>query len=308
LVKATGFEATLKGVLATVGLTIMMAMLPTFLMWIFKLTYTLKAERWAQLVLQEYYFWFLVLFVLLVTAIGTNLASSISKYAHSPFLAFKVLADKLPASTHFYLAYACLQPVTHGMNLSRYFYMAKFAIGKKFWNVRDSKAFAEPEDQDYYGMGSRSARFALVLSIGLIFGTICPLMYIPVLVNFLVCRMVYGYLIPYAENKKVDMGGAHWCMQLIHIHLMLLVYIIMMTGIGLHRAESKIPGFITAASFVWWFISYRKYRKNLHWETLPYMNLMNNEGPRKSNKVVGKYYQEDLSDDWAKEANVMEDK
>merc|ERR1719183_600733 len=86
--------------------------------------------------------------------------------------------------------------------------------------------------------------------------------------------MVYGYLIPYAENKKIDMGGAHWCMQLIHIHLMLLVYIIMMTGIGLHRAESKLPGFITACSFVWWLVSYRKYKKTMHWETLPYMKLL----------------------------------
>jgi hypothetical protein len=306
MLKASGFEATVKGVLSTVGLTFMMAMLPTFLGMIFRAFFTLKADRWVQLIMQEYYFWFLVLFVLLVTAIGTNLAETASTLAKSPLSALRLLADKLPATTHFYLAYCMLQPVTHAMNLTRYFYVLKFWIFKRMYDIKTAKELAEPEDQDYYGMGSRSARFTLILSIGLVFGSICPLMYIPVALNFLACRAVYTYLLCFAEGRKIDQGGPHWCKQLLHIHCSLLIYLTMMTGITLHRAESKVPGIVTGVSFLWWFISFRKYKLHLHWETLPYLKLTRMEkeihqGLASPPKTYGKYYQEELTDDYLNE-------
>merc|ERR1711972_953700 len=86
---STGLLALVNGVLSTIGLTFMMAFLPTFLGIIFRTFYELKAGRWVQLHMQAYYFWFLVLFVLLVTAVGTNLPQfliMLTKYPFSPFL------------------------------------------------------------------------------------------------------------------------------------------------------------------------------------------------------------------------------
>ena len=57
-------EAYIGGVLASLGLTIMMSMLPTFLLAIYQF-YTLEAVAWRQLELQRWYFWLLVMFVLL---------------------------------------------------------------------------------------------------------------------------------------------------------------------------------------------------------------------------------------------------
>jgi hypothetical protein len=254
----------------------------------------LKAERWAQVRLQEYYFWFLVLFVLLVTAIGTNLVETLTAFAHSPFSAFKLLAHSLSVTTHFYLKYCILQPVTHGMNLTRYFYLGKFMIFKKIVDENRARELSEPEDQDYYGMGSRSSRFTLMLLIGLIFGTICPLMNIVVLLNFLACRLIYGYLIPFAESRKVDLGGEHWAMQMLHLHQGLLIYIVMMTGILVQRAESSGPSGIAAVGFVWWYIAYRKFTKALHWEKLPYMTVMQDEEGKASRADGSKYVQREL--------------
>jgi hypothetical protein len=289
ILKAVGLERTILGVLASIGVTIMMAFLPTLLHLIFRWCFSLKGDRWSQLLVQEYYFWFLMVFVLLISAIGHHLGDTLNALADSPFQAFRLLATRLPFTTHFYLGYCLVQPVTHAMNLTRYFNLLKFFIYKQVVDETRALELSEPEDQEYYGMGSRSARFTLMLVIALVFGTICPLMYVVVLINFLCCRLFYGYLIPYAERRKCDMGGAHWCMQLRHVHLGLLVYIVMMTGVLLERADSKGPSIIAAISFLIWFISYRKFRHALQWETLPYVEV-----PDKDEVDDCKYQQKEL--------------
>lgn len=299
MLEATGMKSTCDGVLQTIGLTIMMSMLPTFLVWIFQMFFTLKADRWCQVQIQEYYFWFLVLFVLLVTSVGQHLSATLSTLSQAPFKVFSLFAEMMPVTTHFYLNYVFMQPVTHSMNLTRYMNLIKFLALRKVCNTEErAKVLAEPEDQDYYGMGSRSARFTLMLLIGLVFGTICPLIHVVVFWNFAVCRIIYGYLIQYAENPKSDMGGVHWCMQLDHLQIGLLIYLIMMTGILLERAESKGPGILSAVSFLWWFIQYRRYKVKFRWEKLPYIAVVEEEKiSLESGKVAGKK----TSSTWDKE-------
>jgi hypothetical protein len=267
------------GTLQTIGLTIMMSMLPTFLVWVFQACYTLKADRWAQIQIQTYYFWFLVLFVLLTTSVGSNLTETLNTLAQSPFEVFSLLAEMMPVTTHFYLNYVILQPVTHAMNLMRYINLTKFLIFRKYHDEPKAHDMAEPEDQDYYGIGSRSARFALMLLIGLVFGTICPLMNVVTLYNFITCRFIYGYLIPFQENRKDDMGGVHWCIQIHHMQLGLLIYLVMMTGILAERAETLGPCIISACSFLWWAIMYRYSHSTLRWEKLPYVEIVKEYKP-----------------------------
>jgi hypothetical protein len=299
--EATGMTETVGSLLKTAGLTIMMAMLPTFLSMIFQSFFTLKSDRWTQLRIQEYYFWFLVLFVLLATSVGSNLAETLNVLAHSPFEVFSLFAEMMPVTTHFYLNYVFMQPVTHAMNLTRYIPLIKFLGFRKVCdNEERAKMLAEPEDQDYYGMGSRSARFTLMLLIGIVFGTICPLMNVVVCFNFLTCRIIYGYLIPFAESRKTDQGGSHWCMQLDHLQIGILIYLVMMTGILAERANTKGPAVISAISFLWWFVAYRKFKAKLRWEKLPYITVVRDEqAARKAAEEAmrkGEYTEED--DTW----------
>jgi len=93
----------------------------------------------------------------------------------------------------------------------------------------DDMAFklSEPEDQDYYGMGSRSARFTINMVIGVVYGTLCPPMTILVFVNFYTCRFVYGYLIVFQETKKPDLGGAFWVSSLKHMFVGNIIYCVL---------------------------------------------------------------------------------
>jgi hypothetical protein len=278
MLESTGMKSTVDGTLATMGLTVMMSMLPTFLAWIFQAFYQLKANRWEQIQIQTYYYWFLVLFVLLTTSVGSNLSATLSALAQSPFEIFSLLAEQMPITTHFYLNYVILQPVTHAMNLTRYISLTKFLIFRRSCtDPAEAADLAEPEDQDYYGIGSRSARFALMLLIGLVFGTICPLMNVMTFFNFITCRFIYGYLIPFQERRKDDMGGVHWCIQMHHMQQGLLIYLVMMTGILAERATSLGPCAVSAVSFLWWWIAYRKFSRSMQWEKLPYASMFDFE-------------------------------
>jgi hypothetical protein len=316
ILEVTGMYDTVMGLLPTAGLTIMTSMLPTFIMWIFAGFFAISSEGAAQFRLQKWYFWFQIVFVLLISAIGTNLTAFLEELAENPLGFLSLIADSLPATTHFFLNFVVLQPVTHSMNLTRYIGLAKYIVFKSVCSEERARELSEPEDQDYYGMGSRSARFSIILIIGLTFSTICPLMNIVVFFNFFACRIIYGYLIPYAESKKNDLGGVHWAFQLHHIMLGSLIYNILMVGMLLQRAESHAPGFIASVSFLFWFISFRNYNIQLQWETVPFTRVspegMKDEKGKPVSKrktayeeqkgrPLDKYYQRELaerSEDW----------
>lgn len=298
-------KSTIQGQLASLGLTFMMSMLPTFLMWIFNGFFYLVAYRWAQLELQKFYFWFLIIFVLFTTAIGSSLFDTLEELAQSPFKVFTLFADKVPMTSHFYMNYVIMQWVTHAMNMLRYMPLAKYFIFSRFYDREVARALAEPEDQDYYGIGSRSAQFSLMLITGITFSTISPLVSFLVFINFFVCRSVYGYLIPFAETRKGDLGGLHWALQLDHIHEGVLLYIILMVGILATRAPGYGPVAVGACSFIWWAISFYKFTHKLHWGKLPFQDVVRrNTGADKRKPTRGTYHQLQLEADICEQLEI----
>merc|ERR1719498_966490 len=119
-----------------------------------------------------------------------------------------------------------LQWGEHAINFLRMVPLAKFVFFRTFYEEDDAKRMAEPEDQDFYGIGSRSARFTISLLIGIIFSTLSPLIAIAALILFVIMRIYYGYLIVYAEVKKPDLGGVFYDTKLQHVLL----------GVGLYDA------------------------------------------------------------------------
>eukprot|EP00931_Biecheleriopsis_adriatica_P077842 TRINITY_DN5132_c0_g1_i2.p1 TRINITY_DN5132_c0_g1~~TRINITY_DN5132_c0_g1_i2.p1 ORF type:complete len:796 (-),score=169.31 TRINITY_DN5132_c0_g1_i2:6-2393(-) len=257
----------------SLGLTIFMSFLPTFLVLIFDNFFLLKADAWLQLGIQQWYFYFLVIFVLLVTAVGTSLWESISDLVQEPMAVFSILATSLPSASHFYLNYVPLQWGGHAMNMMRYINLAKFVGFKKVVSEERAQKFAEPEDQDYFGMGSRSARHTLIAVIGMVFCTTTPLMTPLVFTNAALCRIMYGYLVVYAEGVKADLGGEFFVSQLWHLQQGLLIYILLMTGVLLERGSTYGPGMISASSLAMWLHFYRRFGHKFHTESLPIREL-----------------------------------
>lgn len=164
-----------------------------------------------------------------------------------------------------------------------------------------ARAMSEPEDQDYYGLGSRSARWSIHLAIGIVYGTLCPPMYPLVFLNFAVCRLFYGYLIPFAETRKPDLGGVFWVTQLTHVFHGLVLYTLLMTGVLARRAETYGPCFVAAPSVVFVLLAMRRFQTHFAWERLPFHELMSDAGKAlgklaTKRETKGLYLQEELLD------------
>jgi len=257
----------------TAGLLLFLSFLPTVLINVFHFCFPLKADAYSQHQLQIWYFWFMVFFVILVTAVGSSLFSFASKISKQPFIIFTVLAQTLPTATHFYMNFLVLQCFVHAMNFTRYIPLSKFIFFKGIWEKDAAREMAEPEDQDYYGIGSRSARFAINMLIGIIFGTLSPLVSLLAMCNFACCRLFYGYLIVYAETKKPDLGGYFWVTKLKHTHIGVIIYCVLMTGVLTMRATSWIPGVCGVIALVLSILRYRHFNNAFDWEILPFKQV-----------------------------------
>jgi len=266
-------SALWDGLVNALALQLFVAFVPTFFCMIFCNFFVLKADAWLQQRIQSWYFYFLVIFVLLVTAVGSSLVDTMETLAENPLYLFRLLADTLPLSTHFYLNYLPLQWVTHAQNLLRTSNLGKYLMFKKLFGAPIAIKKSEPEDQDYYGLGSRSARFTFLLVLVNCFGSLSPLVTILGLINFWMCRKVYGYLVVFCEKRKPDLGGPFFVTSLEHIMQGQFIYIILMSGVLMERNADIYPGAIAASAIIFQYISYGRFKKIFRWESLTFEEL-----------------------------------
>merc|ERR1719359_2383255 len=78
-------QSVWQGLAPTMGLQVMVAFLPTLLILIFRLFFTLKADAFAQHKVQVWYFWFQVVFVILATAVGQDALGFMRTLVEKPF-------------------------------------------------------------------------------------------------------------------------------------------------------------------------------------------------------------------------------
>lgn len=291
---------TWNGFMSSVALSLVMSFIPTFLVIIFKNCFILKAEAYMQHRIQQWYFYFLLVFVLLVTAVGTSLIRTTEEVIRAPMSVFSLLAQSMPSSTHFYMNYFTVQWATHAMNATRYINLVKFIFLTCIYGAVQAREFSEPEDQDYYGMGSRSARFTLLFVIALVFCTIAPIMTVFGFINFALCRLVYGYLFTFAESKKPDLGGMFWYTQLRHVQQSLFVYIALMTGVLMQKGSTVYPGCIAASSYAFLFYTYQRF-KLFRWENLEFEDVKEYDSHARDLRkpTLNSYKQPDLPAAWA---------
>mmetsp|Transcript_79476 Transcript_79476/g.192566 ORF Transcript_79476/g.192566 Transcript_79476/m.192566 type:complete len:295 (+) Transcript_79476:1-885(+) len=259
-------------------------------MWIFRSFFALKADAWAQQRLQISYFWFLVLFVLLITALGASLVGRIVYLAKHPMEIAGVLADSLPNTTHFYLNYVVMQWAVHAMNLTRYIQLTKFFFYRTSVGEHRAVELSEPEDQDYYGPGARSARWSLDLILAIVFCSITPLMTLVTFLNFLITRVVYGYLLTFAETKKHDLGGPFFIEQMKQVQFGLVLYILLMMGVFARRAGSWLPVIIAAGALLPVLYAFKRIYA-LAWEFLPLETVVTDDFRTRSQAQYRLYQQ-----------------
>ncbi|CAJ1395772.1 unnamed protein product [Effrenium voratum] len=271
--------------------------------------FVLKARGMLQYMLQRWYYVYLAIFVLLIASVGTSLSSTISYLLKNPKEILTVLPEAFPGCTLFYMNYVAWSwgiqalALLRAMTLLRY-----FLLSLTFEDPKVVIARAEPEDQDYNGMGSRSARLTLIYVVVLVFGTLAPLITLLGAIFFAFCRIFYTYLFVYAETLKPDLGGLFWHQQLKHAQQATFLYIAVMTGLLLNRGPNIAPGILCASSAIFMAFSYYTFLSKFRWQQLEFSEIPKiAEGaagapPR---RVYGHYRQPELPHRVPKEATAL---
>mmetsp|Transcript_12975 Transcript_12975/g.24535 ORF Transcript_12975/g.24535 Transcript_12975/m.24535 type:complete len:802 (+) Transcript_12975:15-2420(+) len=283
---SSSLQSIMEGIFATLLLSVFMAFLPTTLHFIIGATFTLSSKAESQLYLQQWYFWFQMIFVLLVTVIGTSLWQRFADVIQSPTSVVLDLAGSLPNTSTFYMSYVILQWSVSVLNVLRYQNVLKFLAWSAVSEEARAKELSEPEDADYYGIGSRSARLNLVLAIGMVFSLVSPICLWITFAYFLINRLVLSYLVVFAETQKPDLGGYFWAQQLRHAHLTLPIFVMVMTGC-LWTEPYGGPGVFALGSIVMWAVEYSRWADIL-WETLSFRAVV--EGAEKGSTSSGETY------------------
>jgi len=298
-----GIAAVWDGLVGAIALTLMISFLPTFLVLIFDTFFALKAKAWLQHKVQIWYYYFNLVFILLVTAVGSSLLATVDSLIEDPTSVFKLLASTLPTASHFYLNLYPAQWTTQSMEFMRYVPLTKWiAFNRLLGDELKAHEKAEPEDQDYYGKGSRSARFTIFLVIAVTFCTLSPLMIALAFIHFALIRLWYGWMFVYAEIPKPDLGGAFWHSKLKHVQQGVFIYIILMAGVLYYRGTDEktgegpgsIPGFIAGASLLYMYKSYTRFDRHFHWEQLPFEDIRDDGTHKKREPRRNTYQQPEL--------------
>jgi len=278
----------------SLGLTLMVDFLPTILNLIFKNCYSLYDATQSQYKISVYYWWMNVLYVVCVTALGTNFMSFATTLAADPLKLPSMLADTMPSCTHYYMNYVGMQSYFHAMVLTRYVPLTKFRINRRNHEPQEAKDMAEPEDQDYYGIGSRTARWSTMVCIGIVYGTLSPPVSLLTFMLFFWIRLVYGYMFVFAETKKADLGGIFFVRALHNTWTSLHIYLVLMLGVFTQRASSWGPVLVIAIAWAFVFQSQKKFYE-YKWERLPYPELTSNQKvTHKTPELKGTYVQPEL--------------
>jgi hypothetical protein len=285
-----------QAVAPTAGLDFMVCLLPTFLIMIFVNFFTTYAKTYMQHKLQVWYFWFQVAFVLLIVAVGQNVSGFAKTIVDDPLAIFTLFANSMPNATHYYMNYIVMQILSQTLVFTRYVPLTKYKMWSQILDEKDAKKKAEPENQDYYGMGSRCARFTTFGLIALVYGTMCPPINMLCLLLFTYQRKMYSYLLVFAETKKADLGGVFWIDIMHQMYWGLLIYTFLMVGIYYERAPSIMATIISAPSIVFVLWAKKRFDNAFAWETLPFKEI-HDEATEKmvTRTLTGEYMQPELS-------------
>lgn len=159
--------------------------------------------------------------------------------AKSPLLIFEEVAITLPEATNFYLNLLICEWSDDAAQMLRGAPFIKYLLFRQIYDREKAKELCEPEDQDYNGIGARSARQTITVAIGILFGTLSPPIWLICLASLCLKRLVFGYLLVFAEQRKPDLGGAFWVRQLHGVNIALVMFSVLMSAVLFQRSGFK---------------------------------------------------------------------
>jgi len=264
-----------NGIAAAMGLNLVLSFLPTTLVLISTACFQQRAHSWFQYDLQKFYFFFLLVFQLLVVSMANTLVGAVRSTILNPVSLVERLSGGMSQTTTFFLTIFASQWTVIAMEHTRMVQVIKYYMYKRMsMTPVEAIASSEPEDQDYYGMGARSARYTALFIIGLAFVSLCPVICVLAFIMFTLMRLVVGYQVVYAETKKADLGGKFWVLSLQHLQFGIIIYICGMSGVLAERSLTWKPMLLSICAVFYMLESMWVFKGKFHWESVSHEEVV----------------------------------
>lgn len=200
----------ITGYLPTIMLAILMALLPLFIRAMAVVAgcpTNQSVERWTQSV----YFAFLIINGFLITTISSSATSTITQIASKPEDALSILANGLPKSSNFYVAYLMLQGLSiAGAALFQIVGFFLYYIFGFFFDSTVRKKWERFSGLSAMAWGTTFPLYTTLVCITLAYSIISPLILLFATASFFLLYIAYAYNLTYVFTEVTDSRGAHY--------------------------------------------------------------------------------------------------
>ncbi|ODV79507.1 DUF221-domain-containing protein [Suhomyces tanzawaensis NRRL Y-17324] len=200
----------ITGLLPTIMLSILMALLPLFIRGMAKVSGVASAQE-VENYTQRAYFGFQVINGFLVTTIASSAASTVTQIVESPERALSILAGGLPKSSNFYISFLILQGLSvAGGSLFQVVGLFLYYILGYLLDGTLRKKYARFSGLGSMGWGTTFPVFTNLAVITLAYSIISPMILLFATVAFFLVYITYCYNLTYVFIEAPDNRGRHY--------------------------------------------------------------------------------------------------
>lgn len=198
------------GLLPTVMLAILLAILPMFLRGMAKASGCVSAQN-VEHFTQSSYFAFLVVNGFLVTALSSSATATVVQIISDSSAVFSVLALSLPKSSNFYISYLILQGLSvAGGSLFQVVGLFLYYILGGIFDKTLRKKYARFSGLGTVSWGTTFPPFTLLVVISLAFSIISPMILLFSAVAMCLIYIAYCHNLTYCFVESPDSRGSHY--------------------------------------------------------------------------------------------------
>ncbi|CEI68570.1 hypothetical protein FVEN_g5283 [Fusarium venenatum] len=197
----------ISGLLPSVALSILMAMVPIFMRVCAKQAGCVSISQ-AELYTQNAYFVFLVLQVFLVQTLANSFVSSIVTIVQDPSQVFTMLSSSIPTASNFYISYFIVQGLGIATSvLTQVIGCVIFNILYKFLASTPRAMYNKWTTLSALTWGSLMPVYTNIAVISIVYAVIAPLMLFWSTIGMALFYLAYRYNILFVTETKIDTRG-----------------------------------------------------------------------------------------------------
>jgi hypothetical protein len=240
----TVVQTAVRGLLPSLMLSLMMSLPPRIIARLMRFSGCVTLAE-VEVGLQRYYFYFRVIQVFLVAALGSTASSILVQIYSNPGSAATILAKRLPSASNFYLSYIVVQGLTESafvlLNIEGLF--SRYLLSKVFDDTPRKRRRRQARRFEV-SAGTVLATGSSLLVVALCYAPLAPLMLCFAACAFAMFYLAYRYNLLMTTDLVADTAGALYESTLqntlvgLYIGQLCLIGILTVTSVG----DRKVGG------------------------------------------------------------------